>query len=171
VGTLKGVGRVYQQTFIDTYGKMARCKGYTTKTALTAADLLNDRVLAFFEHHQLPLLRLLTDRAIEYCGKPEHHEYQLYLAINDIDHTRTKAKSPQTNGICERFHKTLLREFYQVAFRKTLYTDLETSQRVLDQWLSWYNGERIHQGKIGCGRTPLATLEDGKLIWKEKFIG
>ena len=59
------------------------------------------------------MLRILTDRGTEYCGNRETHDYQLYLAVNDIDHTRTKARSPQTNGICERLHKTILQEFYQ----------------------------------------------------------
>ncbi|HBD9476788.1 TPA: IS481 family transposase, partial [Legionella pneumophila] len=121
VGTLKGVDRIYQQTFVDTYSKVAFAKLYTTKTPITSADILNDKVLPFFEHHQLPMLRILTDRGTEYCGKVEQHDYQLYLAINNIDHTKTKAQSPQTNGICERFHKTILQEFYQVTFRKKLY--------------------------------------------------
>jgi len=171
VGTLKGVGRIYQQTFVDTYSKMAFAKLYTTKTPITAADLLNDRVLPFFEHHELPMLRILTDRGTEYCGKAEQHDYQLYLALNDIDHTKTKAKSPQTNGICERFHKTILDEFYKVTFRKTLYAELESLQQDLDDWLVYYNAQRTHQGKMCCGRTPLATLQDGKRIWKEKFVG
>ena len=171
VGTLKGVGRIYQQTFVDTYSKTAFAKLYTTKTPITAADLLNDRVLPFFERHELPMLRILTDRGTEYCGRAEQHDYQLYLALNDIDHTKTKAKSPQTNGICERFHKTILQEFYQVTFRKKLYGDLESLQKDLDAWLMYYNEKRTHQGKMCCGRTPLATLEDGKQIWKEKFVG
>lgn len=170
VGTLKGVGRVYQQTFVDTWSKVAFAKLYTTKTPITAADLLNDRVLPFFERHELPMLRILTDRGTEYCGKAEQHDYQLYLALNDIDHTKTKARSPQTNGICERFHKTILQEFYQVTFRKNLYTDLEGLQKDLDAWLVYYNEQRTHQGKMCCGRTPMVTLEEGKRLWKEKFV-
>lgn len=170
VGTLKGVGRIYQQTYVDTYAKVAHCKLYTTKTPITAADLLNDRVLPFYEQHGLPVLRIMTDRGTEYCGKAESHDYQLFLAINDIDHTKTKARSPQTNGICERFHKTILQEFYQVTFRKKLYDNLETLQADLDEWLIYYNTDRTHQGKMCCGRTPMATLEDGKTIWKEKFV-
>jgi len=115
VGNLKGVGRIYQQTFVDTYSKVAFAKLYTSKTPITSADILNDRVLPFFGQYQLPMLRILTDRGTEYCGRMDQHDYQLYLAINDIDHTKTKAQSPQTNGICERFHKTILQEFYQVA--------------------------------------------------------
>lgn len=170
VGTLKGVGRVYQQTFIDTYSKVAFAKLYTTKTPITAADLLNDRVLPFFSENELPMLRILTDRGTEYCGKVERHDYQLYLAVNDIEHTKTKVKSPQTNGICERFHKTILQEFYQVTFRKKIYQDIEELQKDLDEWLKYYNYERTHQGKMCCGRTPSDTLHDGKRIWMEKLI-
>jgi len=170
VGTLKGVGRIYQQTFVDTYSKVAFAKLYTTKTPITSADLLNDKVLPFFEEHQLPLLRILTDRGTEYCGKAESHDYQLYLAINDIDHTKTQARTPQTNGICERFHKTVLNEFYQVTFRKKIYTDIEMLQTDLDRWLDYYNNERTHQGKMCCGRTPMDTLEDGKIICEEKMV-
>ena len=170
VGNLKGVGRIYQQTYVDTYSKIAHCKLYTTKTPITAADLLNDRVLPFYETHDLPMLRILTDRGTEYCGKVEQHDYELYLALNDIDHTKTKAASPQTNGICERFHKTILQEFYQITFRKKLYSTLETLQNDLDEWLRFYNTERTHQGKMCCGRTPMETLLDGKQIWAEKNL-
>lgn len=170
VGTLKGVGRIYQQTFVDTYSKIAFAKLYTTKTPITAADMLNDRVLPFFEQHSLPMLRILTDRGTEYCGKAEHHDYQLYLALNDIEHTKTKVRSPQTNGICERFHKTILQEFYQVTFRKKIYADIESLQNDLDEWINYYNNRRTHQGKMCCGRTPIATLIDGKQIWKEKYL-
>jgi len=102
VGTLKGVGRVYQQTFVDTYSKVGFAKLYEQKTPITAADILNDRVLPFFEEHDIRVIRVLTDRGTEYCGDAQKHAYELYLAIEDIDHTRTKAKSPQTNGIVER---------------------------------------------------------------------
>jgi len=170
VGTLKGVGRIYQQTFVDTYSKVAFAKLYTTKTPITAADILNDKVLPFFEQHQLPMLRILTDRGTEYCGKVEHHDYQLYLAINDIEHTKTKVQSPQTNGICERFHKTILQEFYQVTFRKKIYETIDALQKDLDEWLQYYNNKRTHQGKMCCGRTPIQTLVDGKQLWKKKFL-
>ncbi|KHT38968.1 IS481 family transposase [Pectobacterium brasiliense] len=170
VGNLKGVGRIYQQTFVDTYSKVAHCKLYVSKTPITAADLLNDRVLPFYESQGLPMLRILTDRGTEYCGRVEHHDYQLYLALSDIDHTKTKAMSPQTNGICERFHKTILQEFYQVTFRKKLYVDLDTLQSDLDEWLEYYNNARTHQGKMCCGRTPMETLVDGKRIWAEKNL-
>lgn len=168
VGTLKGVGRIYQQTFVDTYSKWATAKLYTTKTPITGAELLNDRVLPFFAEQGMGMLRILTDRGTEYCGKPESHDYQLYLALNDIEHSKTKANHPQTNGICERFHKTILQEFYQVAFRRKIYASLEELQGDLDEWLSYYNHHRTHQGKMCCGRTPMATLIAGKEIWQAK---
>ena len=170
VGTFKGVGRVYQQTYVDTYSKVAHCKLYTTKTPITAADVLNDRVLPFYASEELPVLRILTDRGTEYCGKAESHDYQLYMAINDIEHTKTKVRHPQTNGICERFHKTILQEFYQPSLRRKLYESVEQLQQDLDEWLDYYNNERTHQGKKCCGRTPMETLLDGKQIWKEKFV-
>jgi len=170
VGNMKGVGRIYQQTFVDTYSKVACAKLYTTKTPITAADLLNDRVLPLFEGQGIAILRMLTDRGTEFCGRIEQHDYELYLAVNDIEHTKTKAQSPQTNGICERFHKTILNEFYQVAFRKKIYTTLEELQNDLDAWIVHYNNERTHQGKMCCGRTPMATFEDGKRICREKQI-
>ena len=170
VGTFKGVGRVYQQTFVDTYSKVAFAKLYTTKTPITAADMLNDKVLPFFEQQSLPMLRILTDRGTEYCGRADQHDYQLYMALNDIEHTRTKANSPQTNGICERFHKTILNEFYHVALRKHIYNDVGSLQKDLDEWVHYYNNERTHQGKVCCGRTPIETLNDGKKIWQEKFF-
>lgn len=90
--------------------------------------------------------------------------------MNESEHTKTKARSPQTNGICERFHKTILQEFYQVTFRKKIYAELESLQADLDSWLTYYNDERTHQGKMFCGRTPMATWEDDKQIWREKFV-
>lgn len=169
VGTIKGVGRIYQQTFVDTYSKWATAKLYTTKTPITAADLLNDRVLPYFESQGMGIIRILTDRGTEYCGKAETHDYQLYLAVNDIEHTKTKAAHPQTNGICERFHKTILQEFYQITFRKKIYRSIEELQHDLDEWLWYDNNERTHQGKMCCGRTPLQTLIDGKEVWRNKI--
>ena len=170
VGTLKGVGRVYQQTFVDTYSKIAQAKLYNMKTALTAADMLNDKVLPFFEEQDLPMLRILTDRGTEFCGKSDEHDYQLYLAVKDIDHTKTKVRHPQTNGICERFHRTILNEFYQVAFRKKVYKTIEELQKDLDEWIFKYNNERTHQGKVCNGRTPMQTLLDGKEVWRQKRL-
>ena len=170
VGTIKGVGRVYQQTFVDTYSKVAFAKLYEQKTPITAADLLNDRVLPFFEEHDIRLLRVLTDRGTEYCGDAQKHPYELYLAIEDVDHTRTKAKSPQTNGIVERLHKTMLNEFYRIAFRKKIYHSIDELQADLDAWIREYNVERPHQGRWCYGKTPMQTFFDSLALAKEKLF-
>jgi len=170
VGTIKGVGRIYQQTVIDTYSKVAFAKLYTSKTALVAADMLNDRVIPWFDEQEIQVLRVLTDRGTEYCGKIEHHEYQLYLAIEDIDHTRTKAQSPQTNGICERFHRTIQEEFYSVTFRKKIYSTLEDLQNDVNKWLIEYNTYRTHSGKFCEGKTPMQTFEKSRYLAIEKML-
>jgi transposase InsO family protein len=168
VGTLKGVGRVYQQTAIDTYSKVGFAKLYDRKSALTAADLLNDRVIPFFDDHEIGVDRVLTDRGTEFCGAHDRHEYELYLAVENIDHTRTKTKSPQTNGICERFHKTLLDEFYRVAFRKRVCESIEALQADLDAWMAEYNEVRTHQGRWCFGKTPMQTFLDSAPLAREK---
>lgn len=171
VGTLKGVGRVYQQTYVDTYAKVAFAKLYDRKTPITAADLLNDRVLPFYDEHGVVLQRILTDRGTEFCGTHDRHEYELYLAVENIDHTRTEAKSPQTNGIVERLHKTMLDEFYRVAFRKTLYQTLDALQADLETWLQHYNHNRSHQGRYCFGKTPMQTFLDAADTARDKQIG
>jgi transposase InsO family protein len=170
VGTLKGVGRIYQQTFIDTYAKVAFAKLYDRKNALVAAELLNDKVLPLFEEHGIRLLRILTDRGTEYCGKREDHEYELYLSVEDIDHSKTRTRSPQSNGICERFHRTVLDEFYRVAFRKKIYNTLDELQADLDIWIKDYNEQRPHSGKYCFGKTPMQTFLDSIPLAKEKML-
>jgi len=170
VGTIKGIGRIYQQTFIDTYTKVALVKLYDRKNALVAADILNDKVLPFFEEQEVRLLRILTDRGTEYCGAREHHEYQLYLALEDIDHSKTKVRHPQSNGICERFHKTIQDEFYQTAFRKKLYTTIDELQCDVDTWINEYNTERTHSGKYCYGKTPMQTFLDSIHLAKNKML-
>lgn len=153
VGYLKGVGRVYQQTVLDTYSRVAFAKLYTTKAPLAAADTLNDRVVPFFADQDVAILRILTDRGTEFCGRLATHPYQLYLQLQEIEHTKTRARRPQTNGICERFHRTVQDEFYKVAFRRKIYTTLDGLQLDVDTYLTRYNTERTHQGKrLRAGR-------------------
>ena len=172
-------------------GKKINLTGYITKTnlaeapecavhkggkadpealKLTAADLLNDRVVPFFDAHEVKLSRVLTDRGTEYCGNPEHHEYELYLAVEDVDHSRTKTKNPQTNGIVERFHKTVLNEFYRVVFRKKIYGSIAELQADLDAWIRSSNEDRPHQGRWCFGKTPRQTFLDAIPLAREKVI-
>lgn len=171
VGNIKGVGRIYQQTFIDTYTRVAFAKLYESKHAITSAEILNDRVLPFFEEQQIPLLRILTDRGTEYKGKPEHHEYELYLQIEGIEHSKTQVRHPQSNGICERLHRTIQEEFYAVAFRKKLYSNLQDLQHDLDEWMKYYNNERTHSGRYCYGKTPMQTFNESLNLARQKLIG
>ena len=171
VGTIKSIGRIYQQTFIDTYTKVAFAKLYDRKNALVAADMLNDRVLPFFEEQDVSLLRILTDRGTEYCGQREHHEYQLYLAVENIDHTRTKSQvTRKPMAFANVSISTVQDEFYSVAFRKKLYSSLEQLQADLDSWLEEYNEQRPHSGKYCFGKTPMQTFLDSRHLAHEKEL-
>jgi transposase InsO family protein len=170
VGYIKGVGKIYQQTGIDTFSNVGFAKLYTDKTAITAADFLNDKVLPFFDEEQMSLLRVLTDRGSEYGGAIEKHPYQLFLHLNDIEHSRTKARHPQTNGCTERLNQIIQEEFYAVAFRKTLYTRLDQMQADLDVFMGYYNNDRTNQGKRCQGRTPKQTWDDGYELYKKYVI-
>ncbi len=166
VGIIKGIGRIYQQTAIDTHGSHGFAKVYREKTALTAADLLNDRVLPFYDHHGIRVHRVLTDNGPELCGRQDSHPYELFLHLNDIEHTRTKVRHPQTNGAVERLHQTIQNEFYEVAFRKKLYRTLDEIQADLDAFMTYYNTERTHQGRYCQGRTPFQTFTDGLELYQ-----
>ena len=96
---------------------------------------------------------MLTDNGSGYCGL-EDHPYELMLGLFNIEHRRTRVKSPQTNGFVERFHRTVLEEFFTQAFRKKFYVSLEDLQRDLDQYLMRYNYQRPHQGYRLNGKTP-----------------
>ena len=161
VGTIKGVGKIYQQTVLDANSSHVFAKRYLSKVPMTAVDVLNDRVLPFYEEHHVEIEHLLTDNGREYCGRPVGHPFELYLAIQQIEHRRTDIGSPETNGFCERFHRTVKEEFYAVAFRKTFYESLEQLQHDLDDYVAFYNRERAHQGYRTQGRTPFQTLSEG----------
>jgi len=161
VGYIKGVGKIFQQTSIDTHSNVGFAKLYLEKTALTAADFLNDKILPYFDEHNISVLRMLTDNGMEYCGRYEMHPYKLFLHLNDIEHTRTKVRKPQTNGAVERLNQTIEDEFYKVAFRKKLYHSIDEMQQDLDEFMNTYNTDRTNQGRYCQGRTPQQTFLDG----------
>ena len=167
VGYIKGVGKIYQQTAIDTHSNVGFAKVYSDKTALVAADFLNNKVLPFFDAQNMALLRILTDRGTEYCGRTETHPYQLFLHLSGIEHSRTKVRHPQTNGSTEQLNQTIQNEFYKVAFRKKLYKSIEENQSDLDDFMQYYNNDRTNQGKHCQGRTPMQTFEDGRPLYQQ----
>jgi transposase InsO family protein len=169
VGRLKGIGRIYLQAVVDTYGSFGFAKLYTSKRPETAVDILYDRILPFYEKHRLPVEAILTDNGTEYRGRPMVHMYEIFLEFNDIEHRTTKVGNPRTNGFVERFNRTLLDEFFRTCFRKKLYESLETLQADLDKWVHGYNYERPHRGYRNMGRRPFETIELGKQIREERM--
>lgn len=157
-GTLKGVGKVYVQVVVDVFCSLAFAKVYTAKMPVTAADLLYDRVLPFYEALGVKVGAILTDNGREFCGLQERHPYELLLAMEDIEHRTTKVRSPRTNGFVERMNRTLLDECFRVRGRQTWYIGPEEIQRDLDRFMRYYNLERSHQGYRLKGRTPAQAL-------------
>jgi len=156
VGYLKGVGKVYLQAVIDTYGSYAFGYLYTGKLPEHAAAIIHNDVLPAYKRWGIRVKAVLTDRG--YCGR-ESHAYELYLELNDIEHRKTKVKRPQTNGFVERFNRTVLNEFFREVFRKKMYTGLEELQKDLDKLLKYYNYERSHQEYRNMGKRPYETIK------------
>ena len=161
VGTLKGVGKVYLQTVLDTFSRMAWGHFYTSKLPVTAVHVLNNRVLPFFDEHGLQIRTVLSDNGREFCGRPDKHPYELFLQLEDIEHRTTKVRRPQSNGFIERFHRTLLDEHLRVKGRTTWYESLDEMQADLDEYLELYNSKRPHRGRKMNGRTPFTVFKAG----------
>jgi transposase InsO family protein len=157
VGHLKGVGKVYLHAVVDTYNSLAFGFLHTSKQPEAAVALVHNDVLPFYGEHGLQVEHLLTDNGREFCGT-DTHPFELYLALNDIQHRTTRVRRPQTNGFVERFHQTVQNEFFAIAFREKFYTGLEALQADLDAWLHHYNYERPHLGYRNQGQRPYDRL-------------
>ncbi len=159
VGHLKGVGKVYLQAVVDTYCSYGFGYLHTGKLPEHAATILHNDVLPQYREWGIPVSTILTDNGREYCGK-EHHTYELYLSLNDIEHRTTKVRSPQTNGFVERFNRTVLDEFLRPSLRQKFYGSVESLQEDLDQWLKHYNEERPHRGYRNRGKRPIEAINE-----------
>ena len=124
-----------------------------------AVAVLHNDVLPFYHDRGIAVSALLTDNGREFCGT-QAHPFELYLALNDVAHRRTKVRSPQTNGFVERFHGTIQDEFFQPALRQRFYPTSEDLQPDLDAWLVHYNTERPHRGYRNRGKRPMDTVND-----------
>lgn len=169
VGTLKGVGKVYLQTVIDCHNRHAWGNLYTSKMPVTSVHVLNDKVIPFYESHDAKIETILTDNGREFCGRPDQHPLELFLQLEGIDHRRTQVRRPQSNGIVERLHRTLLDEHFRIMGRIKFYESLEEMQADLDIYLETYNKERAHQGRNMNGRTPYQAFLEG-IIPQEKEV-
>jgi integrase-like protein len=158
---------------VDAHCSLAFAKFYLSKVLMTAVDVLNDRVLPFYDEHSVEIQHVLTDNGRETCGKPLSHPFELFLTLSQIEHRRTQVGSPETNGFCERFHRTVKEEFYAVTFRKKFYQSADELLRDLDAYLAFYNRERAHQGYRTRGRTPYQAFLKGigAKRWRRKSRG
>jgi transposase InsO family protein len=161
VGNLKGIGRIYLQTVVDCHSRFAFGHLYTSKVSVTAVHVLNEKVLPFFEEHECPIVSILTDNGGEYCGRMDGHPFELFLQLEDIEHKTTKVRRPQSNGIVERLHRTLLDEHFSIQGRIKFYESRDEMQADLDSDLHIYNYERAHQGRNMNGRTPHQVFVEG----------
>jgi transposase InsO family protein len=168
VGTIKRVGRIYMQSVVDAFCSLGFGKLYLSKLPMTAVDILHERVLPFYDERGVAIEHLLTDNGREFCGRPLHHPYELFLAVSQIEHRNTRVHAPYTNGFCERFHRTASDEFFKVAFRQKLYLSVAELQADLDAWLEQYNTARPHHGYRTQGRTPLQAFTDGLTVSREE---
>ena len=157
MGALKGIGKVYLQGIADTYGSYAFGFLHTGKKPECAAALLHNDALPFYADHGLEVGAVLTDNGPEFCGTPTH-PFELYLALNGIEHRRTKVRTPRTNGFIERFNRTILDEFFRIAFRENFYETTKALQADIDQWLRHYNRERSHRGYRNMGKRSYDTI-------------
>ena len=155
VGTLKGVGRAPRIGAADPDGSRSptreRVGGSRPRSTRTRRSALPPP-------HAIGIA----------CG-PREGSMIARLAVENIDHARTKTKSPQPNGICERFDKTRLDEFYRVAFRKRVYQSLDELQADLDAWMASYNEVRTHQGRWCFANAPMRTLLDRAALARKKM--
>ena len=55
----------------------------------------------FYDEHGIRVSRVLTDRGTEFCGS-QRPQYELYLAVEDIDHSRTETKSAQSTDVIDK---------------------------------------------------------------------
>jgi transposase InsO family protein len=152
--------RFYLQSAIDCCSRYGWGRFYTNKMPVTAVHLLNSDVLPTFEAHGIAVKTALSDNGREFCGRPDRHPYELFLQLEGIEHRKTRVKRPQSNGIVERFHRTLLDEHFRVEGRRTWFETVEEMQAALDAYLVTYNTERSHQGRGMNGRTPYRAFLD-----------
>ena len=164
VGTIKSLRRIYQQTGMDAYTGFGFAKVYRDKTVVSAIDFLETKVLPVYEQFNIPLDRILTDNGKKYTTHwvNGNHEYGEFLKQNSIRHTRIKPRMPQRNGIVERFNRTLLEEFYQIAMMKKVYSSLSELQDDLDQFIDYFNFKRTNQGYRLKGQISYQKFFDDK---------
>jgi len=124
IGTLSSIGRIYAHGVVDSYGSFAFEFLHTNKIPETAVSVVHNDVLPQYKYWKIEVEAILTDKGRESCGR-EGHAYELYWELNDIEHRKTRTRSPKTDGLTERYIRTLKEKFIGVAFGKKIYTPIE----------------------------------------------
>lgn len=159
VGTIKGLGRVYQFTGIDTYSSYGWAKLFLDKTADSACGFLTH---VQNSREEINFHAIMTDNGKEFTThwESKNHDFEELLKKLNIQHRLTKVRHPWTNGACERLNRTILEEFHQVAFRTKIYTSLEELDQDLQQYILSYNTKRTHHGKRTKGKIPIQLFQE-----------
>lgn len=156
VGRLKGVGAVWQLTAVDVATRTAVCQLIVgDKTAAVAAAFL-DHLTKALRKHGITLEGVLTDNGPEFIGKA----FQTRVGELGLVHHRIPARSPNHNSVCERFHGTVLHEFYRPHFHRGRVDDIALLDHSLQAWLNDYNQHRPNHGDYMAGRTPLEVKKE-----------
>ena len=166
----RGVGKVYLQAVVDTFGSIAFGYLHTGKSPEHAVAILHKKVIPYYHGWGLEVEAVLTHNGGTYCGSPSH-PYELYLALTNIDHRRPKGESSQTHGYVERFHSTIMEEFLPTADCTKTRNQLASLQKDLDAWLEQYNFERSHQGYPNFGKRPAdMVMPYAKSAWENPML-
>lgn len=151
VGRLKGVGAVWQLTAVDVATRTAVVQLVVgDKSAAVAAAFL-DHLKKALRKHGITLTGVLSDNGPEFVGKA----FKTRAAELGLVHHRIPPRSPNHNAVCERFHGTVLDEFYRPHFHRGRVEDIALLDRSLQAWLVDYNHHRPNHGDYMAGRTPL----------------
>lgn len=155
VGKLKGVGKVWQFTAVDTATRWAVIWLHAGERTAQAAAAFLDVAIDRFAQAGIELSGVLTDRGHEFKGRT----FQNHASDLGIEQTFTPPRSPNFNAVCERFQGTVLEEFYRPAFHRQFFTSAAALDAQLQPWLDRYNTRRRNHGDFMAGRRPIDLLQ------------
>jgi hypothetical protein len=159
-GDLPSVRNIYVETVVDANSRLGFAKVYPSKNAMNAADILQDRVLPFYERYAVTIGRVCTRSTREYCGLPLIHPFETLLATSHIEHSSLHPGCGMHNQPCEDFYRVLCSEFFSPAIRNNSYKSFGKLQQDLDVFVEKYNHERPYFIRSSKTLTPFALFSD-----------
>jgi transposase InsO family protein len=158
VGRLKGVGAVWQLTAVDVATRYAVVQLVVGDKTAAVAALFLDHLKKALRKTGITLHGVLTDNGPEFVGKA----FKARVIELGLEHHRIPPRSPNHNAVCERFHGTVLHEFYRPHFHRGRVEDVALLDRSLQAWVTDYNHHRPNHGDYMAGRTPLQVKKELK---------